>query len=264
MKVAGVLAAALALLLGVRAGCEPSGGAPDAAAAGAVGSEPAHPAGRSSTRQVEPGEVCVTTGEVDIGGGRLLVTDPKVRGAVDPLLRGTSAPRGAAGHVAGLRFTYRGPTRQVAPLASGRVVRQVGLKLAAQDSCNLIYVMWRLEPDPGIEVKVKYNPGQAKNSECGTRGYRSVRPTFARPLLAPRPGSRHALHAERVGDRVVVWADERIVWEGRLGAAASRLEGPAGFRLDNVAADLELFVGRAARAITGGDRTVRCAALEPD
>ena len=66
---------------------------------------------------------------------------------------------GAQGSSARISFVYRGPTREVLPLRSGELRRQIGLKLRARDTCNLIYVMWHLAPDEGIRVQVKSNPG---------------------------------------------------------------------------------------------------------
>ena len=33
-------------------------------------------------------------------------------------------------------------------------------KLRAEDACNLVYVMWRIEPQSRLVVSVKRNPGQ--------------------------------------------------------------------------------------------------------
>ena len=38
--------------------------------------------------------------------------------------------------------------------------------------------------------------------------------------------------------------DERIVWQGTLPDGATKLHGPAGFRTDNVQADLLLLVAQ--------------------
>ena len=57
------------------------------------------------------------------------------------------------------RFKYLGPTSQEARLGSGESRRQFGLRLRAQDPCNLVYAMWRIEPEPMLVVSVKRNPG---------------------------------------------------------------------------------------------------------
>ncbi|HSP77813.1 MAG TPA: hypothetical protein VLQ93_04755, partial [Myxococcaceae bacterium] len=104
----------------------------------------------------------VTLGELEPGvEGRLRITKPKVR-AVVPAARA---------RVAELRFTYLGATREVAPLRSGELRRQVGLKLRAQDGCNVVYVMWRIAPKAGVVVSVKHNPGKHRHAECGNGGY---------------------------------------------------------------------------------------------
>jgi hypothetical protein len=47
----------------------------------------------------------------------------------------------------------------VKPLASGELRRQIGLKLQAEDTCNLIYAIWHIEPDAMVAVSVKRNAG---------------------------------------------------------------------------------------------------------
>ncbi|MCI0572207.1 MAG: hypothetical protein L0Y66_15735 [Myxococcaceae bacterium] len=121
--------------------------------------------------------------------------------------------------VAELRFTYLGPTAEQAPLASGELRRQVGLKLRAQDGCNVVYVMWRLAPKPGLVVSVKRNPGKRSvRDECGTLGYRNVPPSKTSPVPVVREGATHVLRAEMNGEQLRVQVDGRSVWEGDLGA----------------------------------------------
>jgi hypothetical protein len=108
--------------------------------------------------------LCVTEGAAIPTGGRLLIESPKFR-AVSA--RSTDA-------AAQLRFDYLGPTAESAALGSGRVRRQIGLKLRAQDGCNLVYVMWRIEPVSELSVQVKRNPGLRAFAECRNGGYRNV------------------------------------------------------------------------------------------
>jgi hypothetical protein len=65
----------------------------------------------------------------------------------------------ASDQIAEIHFKYLGPSQDSRPLASGILRRQIGLKLRAQDSCNLIYAMWRIEPDTGVTVSLKRNAG---------------------------------------------------------------------------------------------------------
>jgi hypothetical protein len=165
------------------------------------------------------------------GAGRLRVETPKLR-AVAPAFRRATA---------GLRFTYLGPTATMSPLSSGEQRRQLGLKLKARDGCNLVYVMWRLAPVPGVVVQVKQNPAARTSAECGNAGYRTVRPARSVPPPALVPGASHVLAARLEGTSLAVEIDGAPVWEGPVDAAAAALEGPIGVRTDNVRCDLELL-----------------------
>ncbi|HEX6835189.1 MAG TPA: hypothetical protein VF334_01385 [Polyangia bacterium] len=180
----------------------------------------------------------VTRGHVEpLADGRARVREPKMRAVVDV----------ASGDEAELRFVYLGPSDGAAPLASGELRRQVGLKLRAENGCNLVYVMWRIEPKPQLVVSVKLNPGRRTHRECGARGYRNL---VARAGTPPPPLSldvEHRLHAKLDGRLLRVWADRALAWEGDVGDEALALRGPAGVRSDNARLELELFV-RAATA----------------
>src|SRR5689334_5452213 len=99
---------------------------------------PAAAAAKAGLREVARGELCVTLGALGSTAGGLVVEGPKMRAVVGV----HTEP------VAELRFTYLGPTRETVPLSSGQTRRQIGLKLRALDGCNLIYVMYRIEPKP--------------------------------------------------------------------------------------------------------------------
>ena len=187
-------------------GCKPSAGAP------------------------APAGLCVTKGAIRDSGGELTVTDPTVRAVV----------AGSDGDRASLRFTYNGDTKKIVALGSGQIRKQIGIKLRAEDGCNLVYVMWRFEPKPGIEVQVKSNPGKSTHSECGTDGYIKIAPDDPVPVSRPATGETHTLSATIKGDRLEASIDGDVVWKGKLDAAARDLDGPAGFRSDNVAAEIEL------------------------
>jgi hypothetical protein len=179
--------------------------------------------------RVAPESLCMTTGAIARqADGRVAVDEPKVRGVV----------AGSSGESAELRFVYRGPTVESEALASGQLRRQLGLKLRAADGCNLVYVMWRIEPTPGLEVSIKRNPGQRVNAECGTNGYVKIAQVAPIPTLAI--GAAHTLRAEIAGGVLTATIDGAEVWRDALGTPAVGLAGPAGFRSDNVAYDLEL------------------------
>ena len=181
----------------------------------------------------------VTRGHVEaLADGRARVREPKMRAVVE----------GASGDEAELRFRWLGPSDGAAPLASGELRRQVGLKLRAENGCNLVYVMWRIEPKAQLVVSVKLNPGQRTHRECGARGYRNL---VARAGTQPPPLSpnvEHRLHAKLDGRTLRVWADRALAFEGDVGDAAAALRGPAGVRSDNAALELELLVRPASGA----------------
>lgn len=173
---------------------------------------------------VTAGQFCVTKGELTSGA----VAVPTMRGYA----------LGAGGDAAQLTFKYRGESEDAAALASGAVRRQIGLKLRAANSCNVVYVMWRLDPRPAIDVSVKANPGLTTHEQCGANGYAKVKP-YKKPYVeAYEVGSTHTLRAEIVGDELFVWVDSKLLWQGRLPDAARPIRGPAGVRSDNVRFDL--------------------------
>jgi hypothetical protein len=182
----------------------------------------------------------VTKGRVDaLDSVKARVTEPKMR-AVAP---------GSDGNAAELRFVYQGPTAEATALASGEVRRQLGIKLRAENGCNLLYVMWRLEPKSQVVVSIKRNPGQRLHRECGARGYRNLKAKVAAPPPpAPAPGSSHALKAVLTGTMLRVWLDHALVWEGDVGEDGVASTGPAGMRSDNVRFDVELQARRGAAA----------------
>jgi len=151
-------------------------------------------------------------------------------------------PRGAVQ----IDFVYRGLGAHDEPLASGELRRQIGLKLRARDTCNVVYVMWHIEPS---HVSVKSNPGQNQHTQCRDRGYVNVTPTsIPTEIAAIRVGERHTLRAAIVGDELHVVADDVLSWVGRLPPQAFDFDGPVGIRSDNADFDVELRASR--RAVT--------------
>lgn len=179
--------------------------------------------------------LCVTEGSLENNPGqRFSVNVSKMRAYVN---RRTSQTVEAG-------FTYLGPTGDVAKLGSGEMRRQFGLKLRAQDACNLVYAMWRIEPESKLVVSLKQNPGQHTSAECGNRGYRNIKPLHSSPVPLLRPGDTHALRAEMNGNQLRVFVDDALVWEGALGADVRNLDGPVGLRSDNAMLDLQLQAGQ--------------------
>jgi len=166
----------------------------------------------------------VTTGRVhEPNPGELVIDEPEVRAVL----------RSGTARVVGASFEYHGPTARSAALASGRIRRQLALKLRARDGCNVVYVAWRIAPESGIEVTVKRNPGLMRHAQCGSRGYSRVIPDHAIEPVAIERGTSHSLEVALDGRELRVHADGALAWEGRLPADALQFDGPAGFRTDN-------------------------------
>jgi hypothetical protein len=173
---------------------------------------------------VEARELSVTSGEIIAEGPRRFsIRSPTFRAELG------HAPRSAAE----VSFVYRGPTQELARLASGEPRRQIGLKLRARDTCNVVYAMWHIAPSAGIVVSVKTNPGQSRHAECGDRGYSFLEPASAKPAPRIEPGEPHVLAAEIRGRTLLVKTDGQTSWEGELPAAAFEFDGPVGVRSDN-------------------------------
>jgi hypothetical protein len=229
-------AAGLALLASLAVGCDRASPGVQRAPATSATSATTEPTAMASTTPppstaltpapagaLSLSQLCVTEGTLTPQGEHLFVDVPKCR-AVAALATEQSAE---------LRFTYLGPTAETTALGSGRVRRQIGLKLRAQNGCNLVYAMWRLEPKNEIAVQVKRNPGQSTFAECQNRGYRNVQPLRGAAAPDVPEGSSHVLRAEMHGADLTVWADGAVVWQGNVGDDALSFDGPVGLRTDN-------------------------------
>jgi hypothetical protein len=177
--------------------------------------------------------LCVTEGALaEVNGSRLAVSVPKMRAFVT-----ATTPQAVEA-----QLTYLGPTRSESRLGSGAMRRQFGIKLRAQDACNLVYAMWRIEPESQFVVSIKSNPGMHSSSECGNHGYRNIRPSHTSTVPRLSPGDSHALFVDMTGTEMHVSVDGNAVWEGDLGPAALSLDGPVGVRTDNGRFEFQLFV----------------------
>jgi hypothetical protein len=192
---------------------------------------PARGIDRSRLALVKPERLKVTAGAIDpLPSGVALITRPKVRAVMQ-------AP---AGDSAELRFRFLGRSPDSAPLAYGVARRQLGLKLRAQDACNVLYVMWRLDPVSELAVAIKRNPGQARSAECGPHGYHHLPLKVPLPPLVP--GEDHSLRADLRGEELAVRVDGRLVWRGAIDLRLCPLTGPVGMRTDNVMVAFQLEV----------------------
>jgi hypothetical protein len=180
------------------------------------------------------GSLCVTEGTVEkAAGDRLSVDVPKMRAYVNAHTSQSIE----------VRFTYRGPTQKEKALGSGEARRQFGLKLRAHDPCNLVYAMWRIDPESKLVVSVKRNPTQHSSAECGNHGYQNIKPHRVADVPRLRSGESHTLRAEMKQEELRVFVDDREIWEGEVGSEAANLEGPVGIRSDNASLEFNLKTG---------------------
>jgi hypothetical protein len=200
-----------------------------------LGAGPQSP--RTRLTPVSKANLCVTEGSIEeTPDHHLSVNVAKMRAYVNAYTQ----------PVAQMRFTYLGSTPNEAPLASGEMRRQFGLKLRAQDACNLVYAMWRIEPESKLVVSVKNNPGEHTSAQCGNRGYQNIKPLHSSSLPS--------LRAEMNGAELRVFADDSPVWEGFVGADALGFEGPVGMRSDNARLEIKLEAGQPAQQSPPGCR----------
>ena len=236
----------LGLLLGA---CTSSPSAPTPPAAPSLVAVPPPPPAPmlvpESLAPIAPGELVVTAGSIlPAQGAEPGREGPPAFSIREPTLRAWvgRTPRSAVE----MEFVYRGGTVEAAPLASGQLRRQIGVELRAQDSCNVVYVMWHVEPERGIVVSVKSNPGQSRHRECGDRGYTVLTPEQVHPVPPVRKGERHLLAAMLSDRELVVSVDNVRTWVGRLPPAALGFDGPVGIRSDNGQFDVRLWARRPA------------------
>ncbi|MFC5862958.1 hypothetical protein ACFPT7_11695 [Acidicapsa dinghuensis] len=191
------------------------------------------------TVRVERKDICVTEGSVTaMGDGRLQTQSEKMRAFVN-----LTKPQSIETH-----FTYMGPTGEISQLGSGALRLQFGLDLRYQDPCNVIYAMWRVEPESKLVVSVKRNMGMTKSSQCSNSGYTNIKPIRSTAVPRLRNGDSHTFSAAMKGDELRVFVDQTEVWTGAVGPEGADLNGPVGMRTDNVKLVFDMNAGGLAGA----------------
>lgn len=189
-----------------------------------------------SNAQVRPADFDVSDGKILAAAKhRLLVSTKEMRAT----LKFTTEPS------ATLKFTYLGPTKEASRLGTGEIRSQFGIKLRAQNDCNVVYVMWHFAPDPKIAVSIKRNPGKRTHAECLDRGYiNDIKPRISDAPPPVEPNQPHVLTATMSDSDLTVTADNKMVWWGDLGPVALALRGPVGLRSDNARLLFDFLVNR--------------------
>ncbi len=181
---------------------------------------------------------CATEGVVGKNGNLMHVDVGAMRGFL-------STDRSRTAEV---EFTYRGASKDTQPLLSGEIRRQIGLKLKAQDTCNVVYAMWHVAPTPRLSVAVKSNPGKNTYAACKDQGYINATPSMTKDVPAVVAGVPHTMRAELDGQKLKVIVDGSLVWAGSLPPEAAVIDGPPGVRSDNGTFDFQVRVPSGAAA----------------
>jgi hypothetical protein len=177
----------------------------------------------------------VSDGKIDKATGDRLIVGSRE-------MRATLKKTGPSQKVT-VNFTYLGPTNEVSHLGNGEVRHQFGVKLKAQDICNLVYVMWNFDTQK-MAVSVKLNRGQRTHEDCLDRGYiNNIKPRASAPPPGVRVGHPHSLSADLEGQELTVKADGGIVWQGMLVPVVLEFQGPVGLRSDNARVVFDFLVG---------------------
>lgn len=165
----------------------------------------------------------ISEGEVS-GFPTFTIDSPKVRTTI-PHTEGTHAT---------LVYTVEGNSSIQEPLQSGEMRHQIGLKLLAQNSCNVVYVM---RHEASINISVKLNPLDTLSQECQDRGYFNI-PSTPSALIG---NYQHTLEAYiDMHTLIITVIDDGRVITAQLPPNTAVLRGNIGFRSDNVKASLSI------------------------
>ncbi|MEZ0391398.1 MAG: Ig domain-containing protein [Pseudobdellovibrionaceae bacterium] len=126
-------------------------------------------------------------------------------------------------------FTYLAPINDPAANPNGH--RQIGLKLRAANSCNVLYVMWPVAGGP-LKVTLKRNDGMKNHSECGPEGYTNLTPSLSKTVSALQIGRKYRLQAEYENETLNVYASGVKAWSGMIENQDIPFQGPVGVRTD--------------------------------
>jgi hypothetical protein len=191
----------------------------------------------SSAQSLTPSEIlqhtmCMTNGQVQQDSQhKYAITSATARGVVT-----ASTTQNAK-----IIFSYLGPIISTSENENGHM--QIGIKLHAMNSCNVLYAMWPVVGGP-IKVSLKRNDGMIFHSECKTvknQGYTLLTPLFSTTVPSLTVGVQHTLQADYDNSNLNVYADGGLVWSGRLSRSEMPFFGPVGFRSDGGSFNFKFF-----------------------
>jgi len=172
----------------------------------------------------------VTKGKISsTQSGKLFISSTAVRA-----VSGTATPQEVI-----LRFRYLGPTKKMHSLASGKERHQIGLKIEAENACNLLYVMYRISPKPALALQLKLNPYESRSRQCSNDGYSTLASeTLTTAMLDSRTDE---IYVRREGARLSAGLDGETLISIELPVGARELRGKLGLRSDNGIFEAELL-----------------------
>lgn len=149
---------------------------------------------------------------------------------------------GAGGKKIEVAFTYNGYSDTIKKLGSGIVRHQFGIWVNAENQCNLIYAMVRVDKAPVVSVQQKFNPGKSTHEGCKNNGYRTLKPSLTNvlPIKTLPVGSTVKLRGEITDNRFSVFIDDILVWRGDVEVSKDPA-AYAGVRSDNVKLGIQML-----------------------
>jgi hypothetical protein len=176
----------------------------------------------------------VNLNKLDITSGAITELEPAILSINEPVSRATLKTGNA--QVACVQFRHLGPTSRIEQSKSGQEFHQIGLKLRSLNPCNLIYVMWRIKPQPKLIILLKRNKGQSTSAECRNRGYTTLAEIPFQHFLVGQFNELMACvqtHPDGQGE-VRCWVNWQEVLQAPVGAdVIQAVNGPPGIRTDN-------------------------------
>lgn len=168
----------------------------------------------------------VTSGQVYYDNAQEMYT------TTSPTMRVHSSKQGS--DIAELKFQYLGTSASRAKLSSGAYRQQVGMFMKSQNQCNRLYIMWRFNAySSRIVVQTKRNPSMSSHQECGAQGYETVQPQFYTEAPAIEVNQTYKLLTRLSDEKLEIFADEKLVWQGNVDLMNLPGNGYAGVRSDN-------------------------------